>query len=114
MSEHGGRHGGGTLRAYQVTAWVVGVFAVFVVGGWIGKLVTGAGSVWQDIGETTAAVSPVHGLLYMLLLVLIAVLARRSDWPLGFTLTTMLLGTIPVVSFYAERRATARTLAAAP
>lgn len=104
----------GALRSYQVLAWVVGVFAVFVVGGWIGKLVTGTGSVWQDVGETTAAVSPVHGVLYMLLLICIAVLARQANWPLGFTITTMLLGTIPLVSFYAERRATARTRAATP
>jgi integral membrane protein len=94
-----------------VTAYVVGIFAVFVVGGWIGKLMTEADSPWQTFGEYTAAASPVHGFLYMLLLIFIAVLSRRAQWSLGFTLTTMLLGTVPFLSFYAERRATARTRA---
>ena len=105
------------LLRYQVTAWIVGIFAVFVVGGWIGKLLTDADSPWQTFGDYTAAVSPVHGFLYMLLLIFIAVLSRRAGWSLGFTVTTMLLGTVPVVSFYAERRATARThelMAASP
>ena len=99
------------LLRYQITAYVVGIFAVFVVGGWIGKLVTEADSPWQTFGDKTAAVSPVHGFLYMLLLIFIAVLSRRAGWSLGFTATTMLLGTVPLVSFYAERRATARTRA---
>ncbi|MBA2639964.1 MAG: DUF3817 domain-containing protein [Nocardioidaceae bacterium] len=99
------------LLRYQIAAWVVGVFAVFVVGGWVGKLVTDVDSPWQDFGEQTAAISPVHGFLYMVLLVFIAMLSRRAGWSLGFTLATMLLGTVPVLSFYAERRATARTRA---
>jgi hypothetical protein len=40
------------------------------------------------------------------LLVLIAVLARRHRWQPWFVISTALFATIPLVSFWAERRAT--------
>ena len=43
----------------------------------------------------------------MIFLVMAALLARRARWSIGFTITTLLLGTVPVASFYGERRATA-------
>lgn len=90
-------------------AFVVGFFLFPVVGGWVMTLLTGPDSVWQDIGEWTAAISPVHGVLYMVLLVATALLSREAGWSVGFTITTMLLATVPVVSFYAEHRATRHT-----
>jgi hypothetical protein len=35
-------------------------------------------------------------------------LSRRARWDLPFTLVTLLCGTIPILSFWAERRATSR------
>ena len=35
-------------------------------------------------------------------------LSRRARWDLGFTLVTLLGGTVPILSFWAERRATRR------
>jgi integral membrane protein len=47
----------------------------------------------------------------MVFLVMAALLARQARWSIGFTVATLLLGTVPFASFYAERRATARTRA---
>ena len=47
-----------------------------------------------------------HGWLYMVFLIAAFVLSRRANWDLGFTLVTLVLGTVPVLSFWAERRAT--------
>ena len=35
-------------------------------------------------------------------------LSRRARWDLRFTIVTLVCGTIPIVSFWAEHRATAR------
>jgi integral membrane protein len=47
----------------------------------------------------------------MVFLVVAFVLARKARWPLGFTLVTLVCGTIPILSFWAERRATERVRA---
>ena len=52
-------------------------------------------------------VGPAHGFLYMIYLVAAFDLSRRADWPLKRMLLVMLAGTVPFVSFYAERRVTA-------
>jgi hypothetical protein len=44
----------------------------------------------------------------MLFLVMAFLLSRRAAWPIGFTLVTLLCGTVPILSFWAEHRATAR------
>ena len=41
-----------------------------------------------------------------LFVVIAFMLSRREQWPLGFTLTTIAAGTVPILSFWAERRAT--------
>ena len=48
-----------------------------------------------------------HGWLYMIFLVTAFALSRRAHWSLLFTATTLLAGTVPILSFWAERRATA-------
>ena len=47
----------------------------------------------------------------MVFLVMVAVLARKARWSIPFTVTTLLAGTIPIVSFWAEHRATKRRAA---
>jgi integral membrane protein len=67
------------------------------------------GSTADEVGELiTGVLGTLHGWLYMLFLVFAFLLARREGWSPGFTLTTLLLGTVPVLSFWAERRATRR------
>ncbi len=41
-------------------------------------------------------------------------LGRRAQWDLPFLAVTLVCGTIPVVSFWAEHRATRRTIAEHP
>ena len=47
-----------------------------------------------------------HGYLYMVYLVAVFLLAMRARWSLVKTLLVMAAGTIPLMSFVAERRVT--------
>ena len=53
-----------------------------------------------------AIVGPIHGFLYMGYLLLTADLAYRDRWPVGRAVLVALAGTIPFVSFVAERKIT--------
>lgn len=99
------------LRRYQVLAYVVGVLLIVVCSGPLLRWLAEDGSALWQVGDFIQnRVSPVHGFLYMVFLVCAAILSRQAAWPLSFTVVTMLLGTVPLLSFVAERRATARTL----
>lgn len=98
----------GLLRPYQVVATIVGLNLLFVVAAAIAQRATDPTSWWNRNDGLILAVDQVHGLLFMALLVVIAMLSTRSKWPPAFTISTMLLATIPFVSFWAERRATKR------
>jgi integral membrane protein len=99
------------LIRYRVMAWIVGVLLIVLI--LIGvplKYLTEDGTKPQQLGEwITTYLGVAHGWLYMLFLVMAVLLARRARWPLEFTIVTLISGTIPIVSFWAERRATART-----
>jgi integral membrane protein len=70
------------------------------------------GSTPHVVGEQiTTYLGVAHGWLYMIFLVMAALLARKARWPLGFTAVTLILGTVPVLSFVGERRATSRVRA---
>ena len=96
----------GPLRAYQVIATVVGINLIFVFTAAFAQRATDDTSWWNRNDTLIFTIDQVHGLLFMALLVLIAVLATRNGWKPGFTISTMLLATIPFVSFWAERRTT--------
>ncbi len=99
------------LTRYRVMANVVGVLlAVLMLVGVPLKYLTDEGTGTHATGEwITTYLGVAHGWLYMLFLVAAALLARRARWHLGFTVVTLLLGTVPLASFWAERRATAHT-----
>jgi integral membrane protein len=100
----------GTLLRYRVMAYVVGTLLIVLVcvGVPLEYLVDEGGA--HDAGEwITTYLGIAHGWLYMIFLVTAAILARAARWTIGFTLVTLLLGTVPFASFYAERRATAHT-----
>ncbi len=101
------------LLRYRVMAYVVGtLLIVLVLVGVPLKYLTDQASRSHDVGEwITGYLGVAHGWLYMVFLVAAALLARRARWDVGFTIGTLLLGTVPVASFWAERRATARTRA---
>lgn len=54
-----------------------------------------------------AIVGPLHGVFYILYLLATLDLAVRSRWALPRIILVMLAGTIPVLSFVAERKVTA-------
>jgi integral membrane protein len=104
------------LTAYRVMATVVGVLLIILclVGlplHWI-HLVNPAwlpvGSTGERLGDHIAAYLGVaHGWLYMVFVLVTFTLSRRARWGIGFTLVTILSGTVPILSFWAEHRATA-------
>ncbi|WFE52155.1 MULTISPECIES: DUF3817 domain-containing protein [unclassified Micromonospora] len=92
---------GAALTRYRVIAWIVGVVLILlVVIGMPLKYVFDNPVVVETVG-------PAHGFLYMIYLVAAFDLSRRADWPLKRMLLVMLAGTVPFVSFYAERRVSA-------
>jgi integral membrane protein len=87
----------GALTRYRIIAWIVGVVLIaLVVVGMPLKYLGGNDSV-------VATVGPFHGFLYMVYLVLSFDLGRRARWPLTRMVLVMLAGTVPFVSFWAER-----------
>jgi integral membrane protein len=88
---------GAALTRYRVIAYVVGVVLILLV--LVGMPLK---YVWDEpvVVET---IGPAHGFLYMIYLVAAFDVTRRAKWPLGRMLLVMLAGTIPFVSFYAER-----------
>lgn len=102
----------GPLRPYQVLATILGLNLLFVFGAAIAQRTTDPVSWWNRNSDLIMIIDQVHGVLFMVLLVIIATLATRNRWQPGQTILTMLLSTIPFVSFYAERRTTRILLAA--
>jgi integral membrane protein len=97
----------GALLRYRVIAYFVGV----------GLLVlTLVAMPLKYIGgdpALVAIVGPVHGFLYMAYVVGTFDLGRRLNWPLTRMALVMLAGTVPFLSFVAERWVT-RQLRDAP
>lgn len=85
------------LMRYRAIAYVVGVVLIVLVV--IGMPLKYLG----DDPTIVETVGPAHGFLYMIYLVAVFDLGRRERWPLGKMVLVMLAGTIPFVSFYAER-----------
>jgi integral membrane protein len=103
------------LTAYRVMATIVGVLLIVLclIGlplHWA-HLVNPAwfpvGSDGEQLGDAISKYLGVaHGWLYMIFVVVTFTLSRRAKWDVGFTLVTILSGTVPILSFWAERRAT--------
>ncbi|MGK5681236.1 DUF3817 domain-containing protein [Actinoplanes sp. URMC 104] len=97
----------GALTRYRIIAWIVGVclLALVVVGMPLKYL--------ADNPTVVAAVGPAHGFLFMVYLVATFDLSRRARWPFGRMILVMLSGTIPFLSFWAERKVTREWVPAA-
>ncbi|GLI00087.1 DUF3817 domain-containing protein [Phytohabitans aurantiacus] len=87
----------GALMRYRAIAYVVGVVLILLVV--IGMPLK---YIWDEPG-VVETVGPAHGFLYMVYLLAAFDVARRARWPLGRMALVMLAGTVPFVSFYAER-----------
>ncbi|GIF70874.1 DUF3817 domain-containing protein [Asanoa siamensis] len=86
------------LTRYRIIAYVVGV--VLIVLTVIGMPLKYVG----DNATVVETVGPAHGFLYMVYLIAVFDLGRRVHWSIGRMLLVMLAGTIPFVSFWAERK----------
>lgn len=112
------------LTPYRVMANIVGVLLIVLIligvplANFDGSAMWGVlpstpqlttpGSTAHDVGEfITQYLGVAHGWLYMIFLFFAFMLSRRAGWSPGFTLVTLLAGTVPVLSFWAEHRATA-------
>jgi integral membrane protein len=93
------------LTRYRVMAWVVGVLLIALV------LIAVPVKYAAGIDEPVTVLGTLHGWLYFIFFVLACDLAVRARWSLKDTVLTVLAGTVPLLSFYAERVATRRTRA---
>jgi integral membrane protein len=89
-----------TFTAYRVMAWVVGVWLIVLV------FVAMPLKYLADSPTMVEIVGPVHGFLYMAYLAVTLILAYRARWSPVRTILVMLAGTVPFMSFVAERRVT--------
>ncbi len=88
----------GALKRYRIIAWIVGVVLLVLVV---------VGMPLKYLGDTPVvveAVGPAHGFLFMVYLLATFDLSRRAKWAFGRMLLVMLSGTIPFLSFWAERK----------
>jgi integral membrane protein len=88
------------LTRFRVMAYVVGVLLLILVFVAVPLRYLGNEPLLVSI------VGPIHGFLYMVYLVTAFDLALRARWPFMRTILVLLAGTIPVMSFVAERKAT--------
>lgn len=111
------------LLRYRVMAWIVGVLLIVLclIGlplhyGYLvlPDAMPKGGTAWQLGADISRYLGVAHGWLYMIFLVTAFLLARKAAWELPFTVATLILGTVPVLSFWAEHRATARVRAEYP
>lgn len=90
------------LLRYRIIAVVVGVGLILLV------LVGMPLKYFGDNPTVVAIVGPAHGALYVLYLIAGFDLAQRSKWSWKGTLAVLVAGTIPLMSFVAERVVTTR------
>ena len=98
----------GALTRYRVMAYVVGVMLLVLVA------VAMPLKYAADIPEVSAVVSPLHGFLYIVYLVAAFDLALKSRRTAKGTALVLLAGVVPFLSFWAERRVSARVRAGQP
>ncbi|HEY8453996.1 MAG TPA: DUF3817 domain-containing protein [Actinopolymorphaceae bacterium] len=87
----------GRLVRFRVAAYVVGVFLLVLT------LVAMPLKYLGGNDSAVAVVGPIHGFLYMVYVLLSADLAFKARWSLRGTVLVLLAGTIPFLSFVAER-----------
>lgn len=103
------------LLRYRVMATIVGVLLIVLclIGlplhyGYLlfPDLIPKGGSAWQLGSDISAYLGVAHGWLYLIFLIMAFLLSRKAKWELPFTVVTLICGTIPILSFWAEHRAT--------
>jgi integral membrane protein len=90
----------GALIRYRVIAYIVGVMLLLLV------FVAMPLKYLADDPSAMNVIGPLHGFLYVVYLLGTFDLGRRAKWSLQKMVLVALAGTIPFLSFYAERRLT--------
>jgi integral membrane protein len=90
------------LRNYRIAAWVTGIGLLILV------FVAMPLKYFFGQPAPVAIVGVTHGFLYMIYIVCTLLLAERCRWKPLDALVILVAGTIPLASFVAERRVTAR------
>jgi integral membrane protein len=98
----------GALTRYRVMAYVVGVMLLVLV------FVAVPLRYAAGIAEVSRVVSPVHGFLYIVYLLVAFDLALKARWTAKGTVLVLLAGVVPFLSFWAERRVSSRVRAGEP
>jgi integral membrane protein len=93
------------LTRYRVTAYVVGVGLLLLVLVAMPLKYLGGNPVPVQI------IGPLHGFLYVVYLMTGFDLAVKNKWSVRGTLLVLVAGTIPFLSFVAERQVSRRVLA---
>lgn len=105
------------FMGYKVLATVVGlsIITLIVVGvplKYVHDLwpsVLPEGTHLQRLGaDIDLYLGTAHGFIYMAFVLLALMLALSCRWPFTFTIVTLICGTVPFLSFWAERRAIRR------
>jgi integral membrane protein len=97
------------FTAYRGLALVVGVLLAF--GSLVAfplKYFATEGSSLQEFGESASIVWLVHGWVFIVYVVVSFLLSRRAGWSLGFTVTVLAAGLIPLLIFWVERQVVRR------
>jgi integral membrane protein len=90
----------GALIRYRIIAWIVGMVLLALTLGMVLKYgPTNDATLVETVGFF-------HGFLYMVYLVATFDLSRRVPWPFKRMILVMLAGTVPFLSFWAERHVT--------
>ena len=98
----------GALLRYRVMAYVTGTMLVLLT------FVAVPIQIWGDNDGPASVIGTAHGFLYAVYLVAAFDLALRARFRAGSTVLVLLAGTIPLVSFFAERMVTHRLRAGRP
>jgi len=93
---------GAALQRYRFMANVVGVLLILLI------VIAVPLKYLADFPGPVAVIGTAHGFLYALFLLAAFDLALRAKWTAKGTVLTLIAGTIPFVSFYAERTVTRR------
>ena len=102
-----GRDVPAALTRYRVMAWLVGVLLIALV------LVAVPLKHLGGIEEPVTVLGTLHGWLYFVFFLTACDLALRASGTLRGTVLTLVAGTVPILSFVAERNATRKTRAGA-
>nr|WP_275586025.1 DUF3817 domain-containing protein [Geodermatophilus sabuli] len=93
------------MTRYRVMAWVVGVLLIALI------LVAVPLKYAAGLDQPVAVIGTAHGWLYFIFFLTACDLAVRARWTLRGTVLVLLAGTVPILSFVAERIATRKTRA---